>query len=500
MPETQFFNKDQHGKVSLNIHMFKVFLEEKDYFKYKPNDRSTFSFVQKNGIFVEPKDETDIKDFVLNYTLDKNLGTDVFNLLAGRTSLFKRDFLSMLDSKEIKTLKDTKEVAYLYYENGIVEVSKSGKKLKSYNDFNVSIWRDQVIKRKYIETDHHDSEFREFIWKISGGFDKHDSMSENDKALYHVAVNRYNAFQTAIGYLIHSYNSNATGKAIVLNDEMISDDPNGRSGKSLLSVAISHMKKVNTLNGKEFSFQGNFPYSSVKSDCQVLVFDDVKRGFLFENLFSVITQGIEIEHKGKDKIQLPIEDSPKILITTNYVLKGSGGSHEARKFELELSAFFNAHYTPIDYFGHYLFNDWNDEEWTKFDCYMIECLKKYLKFGLVGYSAISLPIKRLKAEMSIELFDCIQAIPRNEWVLANDFYETYLTYVSKRYMAKTKNLVTKSIRAYCEFYGLDYDSVTNNGVKKFIISEKKEVVVMSTKNIDPWDEIENNLNNGKLPK
>ena len=490
----QFFSKSQDGKVSLSNYDFKMFLESFQYFKHKPNQNSSFNLVHRNGIFVEIKDETDVKDFVLDHILNTNLGTDVFNLMTNRTSIFKRDFLSMIKSEEIKVLRDTKDVAYLFYKNGIVEVTKDSKELKSYEEYDVSIWRDQVIKRNYIPIDHHDSEFREFIWKISGGFDKKPLMSDNDNAVYKTAVDRYNAFQTAIGYLIHSYNSNATGKAIVLNDEMISDDPNGRSGKSLLSVAISYMKKLNTLNGKEFNFNGNFPYSSVKSDCQVLLFDDVKRGFPFENLFSVITQGIEIEHKGKDKIQLPIEDSPKILITTNYVLKGSGGSHEARKFELELSSFFSASYTPIDYFGHYLFNDWDESEWVKFDCYMIECLKKYLEFGLVGYNAISLPVKRLKAEMGIELFECIQAIPKGEWILANNFFDSYTSSVSKKYLAKTKNVVTKSIKSYCDFYDLIYDSTTSNGVKKFNIKDKVSVIVKGDK-VDPdvWDTIENDL-------
>lgn len=489
----QFFNKLQDGKIQLDNYAFKEFLEYYNFFKHRPNDNSSFNFMIRDGIFVKPIDESHIKDFVLNHILDTNLGTDVFNLVTNRTSIFKRDFLSMLKTEEIKTLRDDRHTSYLFYKNGIVQVTKDGKELKSYEDFDVSVWKDQVLHRNYIATDHHNSEFREFVWKISGGFDKDSISSENDKFLYERAVDRYNSFQTAIGFLLHAYNSNATGKAIVLNDEIISDDPNGRSGKSLVSVAIGHMRRLNTLNGKEFDFKGNFPYSSVKNDCQVLLFDDVKRGFPFENLFSVITQGIELEHKGKDRIQLPIEDSPKVLITTNYVLKGRGGSHEARKFELELSSFFNANYTPIDYFGHLLFTDWSDLEWTKFDCYMIECLKKYLKHGLISYSTINLPIKRLQSDISIELFECIQSIKIGEWQKADEFYEAYLSSVSKRYMAKSKNLVTKHIKQYCEFHNYEYDSVTNNGVKRFAINEKKKPIVTKTPDTDIWDEIERKL-------
>jgi hypothetical protein len=487
-----FYSKNQDGKISLSNYDFKLFLEHYQYFKSKPNESSTFNLIKKNGIFLEIKDETDIKDFVLNYIDENDLGVEVFNLMSGRTSIFKRDFLSMIKTEKINILKDTNDTAYLFYLNGVVEVTKNSKQLKSYDDYKMSIWHDQVIKRNYIDSDHHESEFREFVWKISGGFDKANIHNENDKANYKLAVDRYNAFQSAIGYLVHSYNSNATGKAIVLNDEMISDDPNGRSGKSLLSNAIGHLKKVTSLNGKNFSFQGDFPYQSVKTDCQVLVFDDVKRGFMFENLFSVITEGIDITYKGQDTIKLPIEDSPKILITTNYILKGSGGSHDARKFELELSAFFNANYTPVDHFGHYLFRDWDDEQWMMFDCYMIECLKKYLTHGLMSYQAISLPIKKLESEITKELFECIKTIEYDEWIDANSFYDLYKTYCSKSYMAKTKNAVTGSLKKYCEFFNLTYESVTSNNIKKFRFIQKKQEVKPTTES-DIWDEIENKI-------
>jgi len=487
-----FFSRSQDGKISLSNLDFKKFLEHFQYFKSKPNESSTFNILSKNGIFLEIKDETDIKDFVLEYIEKNDLGVEVFNLMSGRTSIFKRDFLSMIKTEKISILKDTADTSYLFYENGVVEVKKDSKQLKKYSDYNMNIWRDQVIKRKYVETDHHESEFRDFVWKISGGFDKHEDMNENDIFKYKQAVSRYNAFQSAIGYLIHSYNSNATGKAIVLNDEMISDDPNGRSGKSLLSNAIGHLKKVTSLNGKNFSFQGDFPYQSVKTDCQVLVFDDVKKGFLFENLFSVITEGIDITYKGQDTIKLPIEDSPKVLITTNYILKGSGGSHDARKFELELSAFFNANYTPVDYFGHYLFRDWGDEQWMMFDCYMIECLKKYLKNGLMPYEAISLPIKKLEADITKELFECIKTVNYGLWVNSNEFYDLYKTFCSKSYLAKTKNAVTSSIKKFADFHNLNYECVTNNNIKKFKLTERKTLKAKITED-EIWDEIENNL-------
>ena len=89
------------------------------------------------------------------------------------------------------------------------------------------------------------------------------------------------------------------------------------------------MKKVDSIDGKDFSFEKNFKFQTVSTDCQVLVFDDVKKNFEFERLFSIITEGIEIEYKNQGTIKIPVEKSPKIVITTNYTIKGEGGSFDA---------------------------------------------------------------------------------------------------------------------------------------------------------------------------
>ena len=451
----QFWTESENGRVSLDNYEFKMFLENNAFFKNKPNEESSFNIIHKDGIFLKIRDELDVKDFVLDYIESNRLGKQVYNLMTGKASIFTRQYLSMLNTEKIKVLRDTKDTAYLLYQNGVVEVNKETATLKPYKDYGLHIWEDQVIKRNYLDADHHQSEYRTFIWKIAGE-----------------DVDRYNTFQTVIGYLLHSYNVGGDNKAIILNDELISDDPNGRSGKGLFCHALKHLKKVQSLNGKSFKFDAPFPYQGVKTDCQVLVWDDVRKNFDFEQLFSVITEGIEITYKGKDTIKLPIEDSPKIIITTNYTIKGKGGSHEARRFEVELSPFFNVDHTPIDFFGHKLFESWDDKEWARFDCYMIECLKKYLNFGLLPYKAISLPFKRLEVDITKELFECITSIKKDDWVNFDEFYDMYVMNIPKRWNAKTKNAVTKDLKKYCEFYGLDYEEIRTNGVKKFIIKNR----------------------------
>jgi len=465
-----FWSVNQNGKIDLNNYLFKKFLEVNDYFKNKPNPNSSFNIIKKNGIFLEIKDETDLKDFILTHIEENDLGVGVYNLMSGNLKYFKRDFLSMIKSKDIEVMKDNKENAYFFYNNCIVNVTKDSQKIIDYKDVNISIWKDQVINRDFIESDHHESQFRTFIWKVSGE-----------------DTERYNTMQSVLGYLLHSYKTNSNNRAIIFNDEMISDNPNGRSGKGLIWNALKQLKKVQSLDGKTFTFNKSFPYQNVSTDCQILVFDDVERNFNFESLFSVITEGINIEYKGKDAIRLSVEESPKIIITTNYTIKGDGGSHEARKFEVEMSTFFNADYTPEMFFGNKLFNDWDIQEWARFDNYMMQCLKKYLKYGLIKSTTKNLEIRKLIDKIGTELHTFIPSINEGEWINVKTIYDSFLTAYPELKKWYKQNSLTIGLKSYCKYYNVKYSTATAGGVTKVMIQDETK---LTSKDDDTfWDTI-----------
>ena len=209
-------------------------------------------------------------------------------------------------------------------------------------------------------------DYRKFISNICG----------NDDA-------RIDSTQSTIGFLLHAHKNLSFCPAVILNDEVISDNPEGGTGKGLFMNALSCMKKLVVIDGKSFAFERSFAYQLVSADTQILCFDDVKRYFDFERLFSVVTEGLTLEKKNKDAIKIPFSKSPKIAITTNYAIKGSGNSFARRKWEIELHQHYNKTHTPLDEFGKLMFGDWNDDDWCEFDNYMIGCLQGYLNTGLV---------------------------------------------------------------------------------------------------------------------
>lgn len=453
-----FWEYSDKGKISLIPHKYDLYLSEHNFMKYYPeSSQDTFIFVQKDKTLIESTTKDRIKDFVLNDLRKRDgIGNTPFNYMASNTKYFTNEFLNMLQAVDIEIKRDTKDQCFLYYQNCVVEIGVDYVKQLDYIDIDKYVWKKTVINRDFAEYDHHKSEFRSFLWYIAGQ-----------------DVDSYNCFKSAIGYLMHSFKTSADNKAIILNDEIISDTPNGRSGKGLFFTALRNLKKVDVINGKDFSFDKNFRFQTVSTDCQILVFDDVRRNFEFENLFSVITEGIEIEYKNQGTVKLPVEKSPKIVITTNYTIKGEGGSFDARKHELELSSYFNKNFTPIDHFGHRLFDNWDENEWHRFDNFMIQCVQYYLKNGLQVQHHKNLSVRKFMSETSNEFYEWSEG-EGNLTVGARHYNkETFDRFIDE-YPDFRNKLQIKTfkrwVKTYCDFKHLSISEGNANGQRYFYIS------------------------------
>lgn len=441
----EFWYYNEKNKIILSTHKFKFWLEQNNFFKYYPSESSsTFTFIKKEQNLLEETNDKRIKDYVLNDILERsNIGYAPYDFMAGNTSYFKSDFLSMLSTTDINIKEDTKDVCYLYYKNCVVEITKNTVKEIDYIDIDGYVWKRQIIDRDFVKSDHHTSVFRKFLWLISGQ-----------------DVSKYNSFKSVIGYLLHSFKTSANNKAIVFNDETISENPNGGSGKGLFWNALKNMKKVSSIDGKTFEFTKSFPYQTVSTDTQILVFDDVKKNFNFESLFSLITEGITLEYKGQDAISIPVEKSPKILITTNYTIGGIGGSFERRKFEVEMSAYFSYKHTPLDEFGHMLFSDWTTDEWLKFDNFMINCERYYLQNGLVKHDFNNLEVRKFIKETSFEFYEWSQDVENLPLGVRLDKNESFVKFTNeyqdfKKWLSQKK--FTQWLEQFGKYYNIEFE-------------------------------------------
>ena len=444
--EKQFWTKSDKGVIKIVHILFKQFLEDNGFYKYCPEGGKNYVFVKVTTNLIDHTDEKQIKDFVLNHLIEID-DLSIYNYFADQTRFFREEFLSLLSTIDIYFIEDSKDTSYLYYRNCAVRITKDNLEILDYLDLGGYVWKDHVIDRNFNKCEVVSCHYMQFIKNICG--------KEED---------RITSMESTIGFLMHGHKNLSYCPAVILNDEVISDNPEGGTGKGIFMNALSHMKKVVTIDGKSFAFERSFAYQLVSADTQILVFDDVRKYFDFERLFSVVTEGLTLEKKNKDAIKIPFEKSPKIAITTNYAIKGAGNSFARRKWELELHQHYNKNYTPLDEFGKLFFGDWGDDEWCEFDNYMIKCVQFYLSNGLVQSKFVNLQIRQLSAETShdfIEWCGLINGSQPNDKLAVDtkiylqecyyDFIEQYPDYAPKAKMTISRIQFNKWMVSYAVY-------------------------------------------------
>ncbi|MBU0473124.1 MAG: PriCT-2 domain-containing protein [Bacteroidetes bacterium] len=454
-PRKHFWRIDE-GKANIIRTDLIDLLEEEGFGKMFVGISPIYIRIKEN--IVSEVTSINIKDFVLAYINEmikdnwiKQLVKE--SIIKTARNIFCDAYLEFLKTMDLSFIKDEKDKAYFFFENCFVEVTKSRIIEKPYKDLNGVIWEKQRIKRGFVKG--------------------------SNATVYEIFLNnicrkepkRLNALKSTIGYLLHRYKNPACSKAIVFIDEKLSANAFGRSGKSLVANAISQLRNLLKLDGKNFQFDKSFAFQSVNLDTEIIFFDDVRNNFPFERLFSIITEGLTVEKKNKGEFHIPFEEAPKIIITTNHSIKGSDDSSSDRQFVIEFSDYYDAKHKPTDDFGELFFSEWSKKEFNKFDNFMIECCQFYLSVGLSEYEYVNLTKKRLIDETSQEFEEFIKenelGIEYNKKNLFRSFREEY-----EDFEKLPQRTFTKWTKIYANLYDLDVDE-RKSGTERFIVLTKK---------------------------
>jgi hypothetical protein len=450
-----FWSFGDDGKVYFLLVEFRKYLENSGYAKTYLGKHYTFIRVSENKI--KEVSLPQIKDHVLEYVraLENPNSEKIEEAMLQKNAsvLLGDDLIECIKTIDPNLVADTEDTAFLFFNNGVVSVNRDkGISISNYPVSSSLVWESQIIK-KDIELVRDASDFERFIFNVSG------QDTENFKA-----------FQTAIGYLLHSYKDSSQAKVIVLCDQKVTDFPDGRTGKSLFGKAISKVKRSVRIDGKNFNFNTRFTFQQVELDTQILEFNDVKKDFDFENLFSVVTDDMTIENKRMKPFVIPFDRSPKIMASTNYTIRGMGSSYRDRLFEIEFSDYYNEQHRPIDDFGHRFFDEWDDAEWNRFYNFMFNCVLIYLQEGLVIPKNKNLEERKLIDSTSREFIDFMNdqgAIEgENKKILYNNFQSKFPDYIWL-----TQHKFSKWIRTYCSIKGLNLTEKRSNGKDYITISK-----------------------------
>ena len=362
-----------------------------------------YKFVRIDDGVVSQSGPTEIRDFVYYYALQACKDRDVHTMLASRLgSLLGSDKLERLSKIDDSFDKFEPHIQRLFYRNGQLQITSRG---IEFGDILGQVWQDKVIRRKFkripiidrIEFDQSrgfvvypteegaNCEFFKFLqnvsnfWNIPG----YTPTATDEMEFNQHIVNKI----TSIGFLLCDYKYQTELKAIVAMDGQMGEvsQSNGRTGKSLVGVAVKMMLEQTTIDGKTLKNDDDYIYSNVTLRTRNVFIDDVRVNFDFERFFAAVTGDLAVNPKTKARFIIPNEKSPKFYITTNHAINAHNRSALERITFMAFSDWYNDNHRPIDDFGHQFFADWDEDQWCLFDNFMAECVMFYFKSLAEGW-------------------------------------------------------------------------------------------------------------------
>lgn len=467
--------KDQDGNVKDLIIQHIAFLALIKTFGIRRFDLDNgFIFVRVEDNVIEEVSRTNIQDifFLFLKSLPYGLPEDVSRefLLEKFTkspeNFFSDTKLSLMDAETQDFCKDDSKAAYIFYKNGFVKCMDGGYSLHQYRELNGLVWKRQILKRDF-----------DPVPMVYTNMDSLPVFVQFIKNVCGEKTDRFNSFCSIIGYILHDYFEGKL-KAVILSDSDITNNTNGRTGKTLFAKAIGKISPLCEMNGKDFDPEDRFKYQDVMLADRLVHLNDIKQSLSIEKLFNDITEGISVQKKNKQ----PFRKRVKFILSTNKTLKIEGASAKDRVIEFEFVNHYGESFSPRDEFGKWFFGEgWTTQDWSEFDNFICYCLTLYLKEGLILPSQINLNRKKLLESTNEDFVDYIEErvkdgrIKANEIICKNDIRNDFInSYPDYKHELMDVRKITQWLRNYANLSGYfaqnnpRQDEKAANGKKYFV--------------------------------
>ncbi len=342
------------------------------------------------------KPEKIMSDFIFEWMEKNNIDPEVQEaMMRGSHQYFTKQKFERLPAREFNFKADTKTESFLFFKNCFVKTS-SEQEIFTYDKLDCFIWQSQIIDHDFTYTD--DIGKSEYFRFLMLGITEKEEFTDSD--LDKVLLQKILSFATAIGYMLHGYKKYGKEIATCIFDKKVKDENSeGGTGKSIVFKALGKLKPVVIIDGQNFDITKSDCFSEVSLDTSIIIINDVKKKFDFTKFFHLITEGIRVKRLYVNPVSITYENSPKWGFTGNKPFSGHGKSFERRQFILEFSPFWNKQ-SPLDFFGHELMrNDWDKNQWDMFYSFHIQCIKKYMQYGLSEMPEAEYYLNKLLSEV-----------------------------------------------------------------------------------------------------
>lgn len=423
----KFWNSSS-GTYKIDPESLHLFLGERGFRTYTPAGVKTTLLVKIDNNKVREVSTDEIWKLCWNYIDDEYDFTDpderrqVKDVFQRSRSLFHKQNLALLKVINLKECKDTKDKSYMFFKDCVLEIKANTVLIKDYGEIEGLVFETDICDfdlKSHLQPGINSlneiipgGEFLEFI----------EDLSNNENRT--VASKSFRSLVTIIGYLIHRYKDPANAKAIILMDTYSDGNSNGGTGKGVLTQGLGKVRESAFQDGKYFSSSDKFAFSHINYATRLLILDDVPRNFDFEKIFPLITEKAVVERKYENKVVIPFEESPKVVLTTNFTVEGRSSSHRRRKVEFILSETFHDDYGPDDKFGHLFYSGWDYKEWLNFYLFIVFCVQDFLANGIVEPS-FNVAFRKLKMETTSQFIEFAEGIELGVKFNKKEMYEKF---------------------------------------------------------------------------
>lgn len=486
-------SESESGKKSMEFDYIGAFdfLQANSFFRIQTPEmkKGEYSFVKIDDFIVRETSPADIRDFVYQYVLQNtksNIVRQSFAASLGRyLGLDKLERLRRIDDN---FSEPQRSIQFYYYRNGRVQITADKIEFGPHLE---NVWEEKLVKRQFKRVRIFDSVFKDdhgFHFNLTQEGEKceflrflintcnfwkgrEQTMTDQDEAAFNQHfVNKI----TAIGYLLSEYRPRSEQKAVIAMDAKMDEvsKSNGRSGKSLIGVAISMLIPQALVKGRNAS-SDDYIYSDVSSRTRNVFIDDVNVNFDFTQFYQDLTSDLIINPKLGGRFKLEYAKCPKFYITTNHSLNDNSDSGRDRRLLLSFSDYYNTDWKPEQEFGHTFFDMWEDEQWCLFDNLMMECVSVYfqsreLEWHRKGCGMVPPPMEQLELralrqlmgesflQWADEYFDP-QGMNINRRIERKEMMNAYCSEYPSKNTFMTPAAFRKKMEYYCRFRGYNFN-------------------------------------------
>jgi hypothetical protein len=483
-----------------NAHTYN-FLQQNGFYRIDfPNSKNGYTFIRFQDNVVEETSPVKIKNYINTFLKDRRLPPALWNTFYRAQNQLAETSLSNLDVVDVDFTDSDRHRQFLFFKNTTWEVTAQGVKEHPKGYSEKYVWREEVIdqeatlaekppfevvfdkkKDSYSITIHNRScLFLRYLINSSRIYWREEMEQGRELTPEQVAEQDLHLINKlySLGYLLHRYKDPSRPWCVFAMDNKISEtgESHGGTGKSIAYTSLRYFMKSTVLEGRNPKLTDNpHMYENVTPHTDYVLVDDANQYLKFDYFFSALTGSIIVNPKHGKQFEIPFPEVPKFAITSNFTLRNVDPSTERRLLYTVFSDYYhynkdneyNESRSPYDDFGKNLFIDFTEEEWNLCFNTIAQCLVTYLNFPKIDPPMENVEKRNLRTVMTevfkewADIYFDQDSNRTDDIHSKHDAFENFKT--AMRINNWTPNRFTKSLKAWCKYYGfvLNPDVLTN---------------------------------------